>query len=112
VFGNKQDAVFDDHSAARGDAFAVKGAGAEAADDGAVIDNGYAFGGNFLAKLSCQERRAAVDGVSVYTFENVFEDGGRDLRVKDDRDLRGLYFARAEAAKRTLGGDLPTCSGD
>ena len=35
-----QHAVFDDDGAARGNAFAVEGTGAEAAGDGAVVDDG------------------------------------------------------------------------
>ena len=102
----REHSVFDDHGAARGDAFAVEGAGAEAADDGAVVDDGDAGSGDGLAEFSGEERCAAIDGVSVHAFENVLEDRGRDHGVEDDGNVLRFYFARAEAAKRALGGDF------
>ena len=36
----------------------------------------------------------------------MLEDRGRDHGIEDDGDLRGLGFARAEAAERAFGGDL------
>ncbi len=50
-----QHAVFDDHRAPGGDAFAIEGRGAEAADHGAVVDHGDLVAGDLLAQLACQE---------------------------------------------------------
>src|SRR5271165_4560500 len=106
-----ENAVFDDHGAARGNALAVERTGAEAADDSAVVDDGDAGRGDGLAEFSGEERSAAIDGVSVHAFENVLEDGGCDHGVEDDGNMLGFHFARAQAAKRSLGGDLPDMLG-
>src|SRR5208282_930035 len=69
-----QHTVLDDYRAACRDAFTIEGAGAKAAGDGAVVDDGDVGSGDFLPQLASQERRAAVDRVTVHAFENVLED--------------------------------------
>ena len=60
----------------------------------------------FSPELAGEERCAAVDGVAVHAFENVLEDRGGDHGIEHDGNVRGFYFARAEAAKGALGGYL------
>ena len=82
------------------------GAGAEAAEHGAVVDHGDLIAGDFLAKLAGEERRAAVDRVSVDAFENMTEDGSGDHGIENDGDMRRLHLARAKAPQGALRGDL------
>ena len=100
-----QHAVLDDHCAARGNAFAIEWAGAEAAGHGAVVDHGHVIAGNLLSELAGEERSAAIDRVAIHAFEDVLEDRARDHRIEDDRHLRGLHLARAQTAQGALGGD-------
>ena len=48
-------ALFDHHGAARGDALAIEGAGAEAAPHGAVIDHRDLVTGDFLLQFTGEE---------------------------------------------------------
>ena len=114
-----EDAALDDDGAARGEAIAVEGRGAEAAyaelaavgevvveDHGAVVDHGDVFAGDLLAELAGEHAGVAIDGVAVGCGEQVAHQAAGDFGGEDDgATLRG-NAARAEAAKRALGGDL------
>ena len=110
-----ENAAFDEHGAARGQAFAVEGASAEAADlaivedHGAVVDDGDVFAGDLLAQHAAEEGGVAIDGVAVGGVEDVADDRLRHLRREDDGGLLRLHLARAEAlqrAARSLVSDL------
>jgi len=56
-----------------------------------------------LAKLAGEKRCSTINSIAIYAFEDVFQDGVSDHRIKHDGNFRGFYFARAQAAKRALG---------
>ena len=66
-----QNAVLDDHGAPGGHAFAIEGAAAEAAGDGAVVDHRDVLAGDLLAQFAHQERGFAVDAVAIGGLEDV-----------------------------------------
>ena len=92
-----EDAALDDDGAARREAVAVEGRGAEAADaeggavgqgvvedHGAVVDHGDVFAGDLFAKFSREHGAVAVDGIAVGGGEQVAHQAAGDLRGEDD----------------------------
>src|SRR6185369_9591459 len=101
-----QHAILDNDSAARRHSLAVERTAAEPPDHGAVIDDGDVGASNLFAKLAGEKRCSTINSIAIYAFEDVFQDGVSDHRIKHDGNFRGFYFARAQAAKRALGCDL------
>ena len=99
-----QNSVLNHHRAARGNALAIEGRGAEAAGHGAVVDDGDVRSSNRLPEFARQERGSAIDGVAVHALENMFEHGACDHGIEHHRHVRGLHLARAEASQGAASG--------
>ena len=101
----RQPSVFDDHCAARGQAFGVEGRGAVAARAGGqhhqiVVDESDVFRGDLFAELAGQKGCAAPDGVARDGLEERAHQRTRDLARKDDRHLLRLHASCAQALQR------------
>ena len=97
---------FDDDGAARGNAFAVKRAGSEAADHRPVIYHGDLRRRDLLAEFSGKKRCPAINRISIHAFKDVAENRICDQRIKNNRHVLGLHLARSQPSKCALGRDF------
>src|SRR5581483_11534327 len=101
-----QEALLDDNGAARWNAFGVERTAAKSSGQSAIVNHVNVITCDFLAQFACQKRCPAIDGVAIYSFEDVLQDRSGDQRVENDGYLGSFYLPRTQPTQRPLGSDF------